>query len=223
MKTSSAALLLCPLCVLAVGCASQAPTTTNANTNIITNANTNTNTNDITNMNTNVAQKELTREEYIAANTVKPVAASGMKIYEGSWFDIQYPSSFSARPPEPKEKTGLEPDEAFFTSPDKTVEFFVYSPLWGGDPKDYLNVAPNEKLVSEKESSSKENGGSLSRWVTVAAKDGSYTRSYVSVKGQIEVGGVHHVFGIKYKDQKSYDRYKADYEAFKKSLMQYAD
>lgn len=203
LKTSAAALLLCPLCVFAVGCVSQTPT--------------------ITNTNTNVAQKELTREEYIEANTVKRVAASGTKMYEGTWFDIQYPSNFTARPPEPKEKTGTEPDEAFFTSPDKTVEFFVYSPQWGGDPKDYLQVSANEKLMNEKEESSKENGGTQTRWATVAAKDGSYTRSYVSIKTQLETGGVHHVFGIKYKDQKAYDRYKAAYEAFKASLMQYAD
>ena len=139
--------------------------------------------------------------------------------HHGSWFDIKYPKEFIASPASGKT------DEARFVSADGAVEFFIFSPLWGGDPIDYLKVAANEKLVNEKV---EENGAELKkqiiRWVTVKAKDGSYYRSFVSIKSQVDTGSdIHKVFGIKYKDNAAYEKYKADYLAFKKSLQQYAD
>lgn len=147
----------------------------------------------------------------------------GTTLYRGSWFDIEYPQNFTARPTVPT-------DEAYFTSPDGTVEFFVYSPLWSGNPETYLMIAPMEEVISEKTEEVKESersgqlGDRIVRRVTIKAKDGSYYRSFVSIKEQVEAESyLHHVFGIKYKDDASYEKYREAYVAFKKSLKQYAD
>lgn len=120
-------------------------------------------------------------------------------------------------------------DEAYFTSSDERVEFFVFSPLWAGDPENYLEIAENEELVDEKIEEYFEVddpslvGDSRIRWVTVKAKDDSYYRSFVSKKEQIGVSEIHHVFGIKYQDAKALEEYREEYEVFKESLVQYAD
>jgi uncharacterized protein YcfL len=156
-------------------------------------------------------------------------------IYRGSWFDIKYPQNFTARPTGPTTVNNgnsfIQTDEAYFESPDRSVEFFVYSPLWAGNPKNYLEITKTEELVDEKTEKSKALPGQLQdterviRWVTVRAKDGSYYRSFVSIREQVAQGHseLHHVFGIKYKDNTGYERYKDAYIAFKESLRQYAD
>ncbi|MFA7314383.1 MAG: hypothetical protein WC025_00425 [Candidatus Magasanikbacteria bacterium] len=147
----------------------------------------------------------------------------GVTLYKGLWFDIQYPQNFNATPT-------TQTDEAYFLSPEGNVEFFVYSPLWSGTPKNYLTMASNEELVSEKIEETKASqqprqyGDKITRWVTIKAKDGSYYRSFVSIKEQVDTGSeLHHVFGIKYKDNTSYQKYRDDYITFKESLHQYSD
>lgn len=158
----------------------------------------------------------------------------GVTLFRGSWFDIKYPQDFTAIPAAPTTvhdgKTYVQTDEAYFTSPDGAVEFFVYSPLWAGDPKTYLTITPTEELVSEKTDEVKEDerpgqfGDRIVHWVTVKAKDGSYYRSSVSIREQVGSGSeLHHVFGIKYQDSASYEKYKEQYVAFKESLHQYSD
>ncbi len=155
-------------------------------------------------------------------------------LYRGSWFDIEYPQNFTAKPNAPtteyKGNTYVQTDEAYFISPDGTVEFFIYSPLWRGDPKNYLIIAPTEELVSEKIEEKKENeltdqyGDKVVRWVTLKAKDSSYYRSFISIKEQVGTGSdLHYVFGIKYQDSAAYEKHKDAYVAFKESLRQYAD
>lgn len=154
--------------------------------------------------------------------------------YRGAWFKISYPTNFT---PNFSDAEASKSDEVYFISPDSSVEFFVYSPLWYGNPSTYLDTQPNEEKISdESKTVSVQINPSLSdttitRWVTYRAKDKSYTRSVVSIKGQaFDAPGdqgrdavFHHVFGIKYKDQASYDLYLPQYLAFKKSLTQYAD
>ena len=166
------------------------------------------------------------------AKQTKSQETKTTKLYRGSWFDIKYPASFIAAPTTPINSDGLndglshiETDEATFTSPDKSVEFFVFSPLWSGDPIDYLSIKPTEEVVNEK-TVTKGQGyeKSITHWVTVKAKDDSYYRSFVSIKNQADTESVvHHVFGIKYKTNEAYEKYKDDYTAFKKSLIQYGD
>jgi len=59
--------------------------------------------------------------------------------------------------------------------------------------------------------------------VTIKAKDGSYYRSFVSIKEQVTPAVVHQVFGIKYSNKESYEYYKKAYLNFKGSLVQYSD
>ena len=179
------------------------------------------------------------------------------KAYEGNYFSIEYPKNFKPKPltprrridinnrykPEgvtpklpPKYHDFIETNEAYFTSPNKEVIFFVYSPLWGGDPKNYLVVAPNEVLVDEKKTKGlntspydgKEYDQVLTRRVTVKAKNNSYYRSFIHIRKRssdftLGVSNKDEVFGIKYKNKKVYDRYRDAYLAFKKSLDKSAD
>lgn len=146
-------------------------------------------------------------------------------LYRGEWFDIQYPSSFTTSPIEPVHEidgvTFVATNEAYFTSPDGDVEFFVFSPQWSGDPETYLAVADNEEFVDEEV---QEDSGSIKTWVTLHNIDGAYYRSYVSQRVGVGTGSATHiVFGIKYRDYAVYTAYQEAYERFKDSLIQYAD
>lgn len=170
---------------------------------------------------------EIQKQDVRETPTDEPASAD-VVLYNGTWFDIEYPDNFTASPTTPTNiYNGLESvftDEATFTSPDGAVEFFVYSPLRIGNPASYLETSETEELVSEKT----DEGGSgydktIVRWVTVKAKDGSYFRSFVSIRGQVGFSEVHHVFGIKYKDNASYKQFRDAYASFKESLNQYSD
>lgn len=158
----------------------------------------------------------------------------GTALYQGFYFDIEYPENFTSKPTTPTTvdngKIYIQTDEAYFTSPDGTIEFFVYSPLWAKNPETYLTIAPTEEVINEKTEEIKENerpgqyGDKIIRWVTIKAKDGSYYRSFISTKEQIGTeSDLHHVFGIKYQNNESYEKYREVYIAFKESLRQYAD
>ena len=142
-------------------------------------------------------------------------------VYYGFYFSVNIPPNFTVS------KSGG--NEVYLISQDETIEFFVFSPLWSGNPETYLKMAPTEELEYEKTTEVKEGerpnqyGDDITRWVTFKAKDGSYVRSFVSIKRQVGRSDTHHVFGIKYKDKASYEKYKETYLAFKKSLEQFAD
>ena len=164
-----------------------------------------------------------------AAGQDQPVS-----VYRGAWFDIEYPSDFSAAPAGPlsthDDRSFVQTDEAVFTSSDNTVQFFVYSPLWAGEPNDYLVISDTEKIVSEQTRRVEEDerpgqvGAREVRWVTVKAVDESYYRSFMSVREQIDTGSeLHHVFGIRYNDDTAYQKYRDAYIQFRESLRQYAD
>lgn len=148
-------------------------------------------------------------------------------LYRGSYFDIEYPEGFRASPDGPMDVPAdgyarVRTDAAQFESPDGLVSFFVYSPLWAGEP-DYLRTASNETVVDERTTES-DDGDTITTWATLKANDGSYARSYISIREQMLTGSeLHHVFGIKYADAASYDTYRDAFIRFKESLKQYAD
>lgn len=148
--------------------------------------------------------------------------------YHGSMFEVAYPDTFTPVPTEPSEmyegQRHVQTDEASFISPDEKVAFYVFSPQWSGEPE-YLQTDVNEVVVDTKEEKGKDGlGDSVTTMKTLKAKDGSYYRSYVSMRKGINSGSeTHTVFGIRYADQQSYNMYKDAYLAFKKSLVQYAD
>lgn len=152
----------------------------------------------------------------------------GLKKYTGAYFGVIYPANFIAKPPQ-KSLT----DEASFSSPDGHVEFFVYSPLWSGKPERYLKKRKNEKLVAENSKKTFKKKAYrnyiVTQWKTFKDKKSSYIRSYVAQRACHDDGKssfndcTNKVFGIKYKDKKTYAQYKSAYLKFKKSLEQYAD
>ena len=145
--------------------------------------------------------------------------------FNGNYFSILYPSNFTADPIGPKDQMDdyefIQTDEATFTSPDGAVEFFVYSPLWGGEPEYYLEFLENEEITEEKETTETDEYGFTKtiQWMTFADKDGAYSRSYVST----ETESTFLVFGIKSINEAAYEQYKERYLKFKESLEQYAD
>lgn len=161
------------------------------------------------------------------SNTAPPVATITFTKYSGMWFDIQYPSLFTARPGRAYCIPEAGCDSAYFSSPDGAIEFYVFSPQWGGDPMVDLAVNPvTERQVDEKtavDSSDAVFGPRTTRWVTIAAKDGSYTRSYVDIVDENGGSPVRHAFGIRYKDQATYNEWRDSYLKFKASLVQYSD
>lgn len=138
------------------------------------------------------------------------------KKFIGGWFDINYPSSFIAKGSLNSLTTnGFE--SAVFKSPDKLVEFYVFSPQWNGEATDIALIS-KEKLISSK---SQINGSVITRWWTITHSDGSYSRSYVEKYNQMQ--NTKCILGIKYKNSSSLEKYKKEYSLFKNSLKQYAD
>jgi len=162
-------------------------------------------------------------------NYPKYWAKEGVKVFRGGWFDIQYPAGFKARG---GQRSNWPPyyDSAFFKSPDGRVEFAVFAPQFCGN-KDSIDILPQsavEKVVSRKTSVSRGKDydtaqGSVT-WVSTVAKDGSYSRYiiYYHGKGEDSVY-VSRAISIKFKDLKSYRKYRKDYENFSNSLIRYGD
>lgn len=146
-------------------------------------------------------------------------------IYNGNYFSIEYPSNFIASPTQPIDNFDdyefIATDEATFTSPDSAVEFFVYSPLWNGEPEFYLEFQENEELTFEKEVTDTNDYGLVQtiQWMTISDKANQYSRSYVSTKTE----STFLVFGIKSINDTAYEKYKDTYLRFKESLEQFAD
>lgn len=146
-----------------------------------------------------------------------PAVASqkGWVTYRGAYFEIKYPASYRVRP---SQRTEDLYDSVFFASPDGAVEFYVFSPIWNGEPKDIEINEARETYVSQK---TEENGGIKIRRVTIRARDGSYTRSFEDRENTNTNNRT--VFGIKYRDQKAYNAHRQAYLNFKKSIKQFAD
>jgi len=161
----------------------------------------------------------------LAFGTLAPASAKGSnkwRRYTGAWFGINYPPGFKQRPH--MKSLTAEPgyDSAFFISPDKKVEFYVFSPQWDGESSDIFVNPKKEKLISSK---TQTKATKRVIWVSIHAKDGSYQRSYIDIReSEAAPGGFsRRIFGIKYTNQKTYKKYQKDYLKFQKSLEQYAD
>ena len=150
---------------------------------------------------------------------VPTYADKSLSTYKGAWFDIQYPVDFKVRPALKSSSSAFGYDSAFFISPDGMVEFYVFSPLWNGDPSEDIAINLAEEIYETQKQ--EEKNGKQVRWVTINAKNKAYSRSYVDTEDTNF--NTRLVFGIKYRHQKAYNKYKSAYLKFKKSLKQYAD
>jgi hypothetical protein len=139
--------------------------------------------------------------------------AASWKTYKDAWFDIKYPPGFKVIAD--KERF---PDSARFQAPDGSVEFYVYSPQWNGEP-DGISLDPDKERMKDDKTETK--GDKQVRWYTIEAKDGSYCRSYVDTTDTLS--NTRLVFGIKYLNEEALKKYQSDYKKFQDSLVQYAD
>ncbi len=153
----------------------------------------------------------------VAVGFLAAQAATGFKAFEGAWFEVDYPQDFTARPSLQSDSADGA-DSAFFASPDGTVEFYVHSPQWGGVASDIALDPATERLADEKVVAT---GPLTKRWSTIAAKDGSYRRSYMTVTDSR--GPSNWTIGRKYASQADLRRFDAEYLTFRESLRQFAD
>lgn len=148
----------------------------------------------------------------------QPVIDTATKFFKGAWFDIRYPANFVVKPSlisKANNKEGYE--SVFFTSPDGDVIFYVFSPWWSGKATD-ISLKAGEKLIS-KDSADDGLQRTVKSW-TIEANDKSYLRSYQEI---IMDDHINMVFGIQYKDEAAYNKYKVQYIAFKESLNRYIE
>ena len=138
------------------------------------------------------------------------------KTFEGAWFDISYPSNFTAIGSlESTSGSGFE--SAVFRSVDNLVEFYIFSPQWSGEASDIL-IQSNEIL----ENSSSEFSEDIEiKWWTIESRDGTYKRSYQENINSMQ--NTNWIVGIKYANSATFEKYKKDYILFKSSLKQFAD
>ncbi len=157
-----------------------------------------------------------------------PVSGKAAHMYHGAWFDIACPAGFRVKSGPLSTSSTTGSDSAYFTSPDGTAQFFVFSPQWNGNCPYAQIDAKRETLVSTRQqvTPSKFKGATTAdalhiTWTTVRSQSGDYMRSWENY--QDGSTNTRHVFGIRYNNAQALTRYKAQYAAFKKSLKQFAD
>ncbi|MCX7998206.1 MAG: hypothetical protein N3A69_04540 [Leptospiraceae bacterium] len=149
----------------------------------------------------------------------KDKVKKGFLQYEGMFFTVEYPKTFTPIPDLTKFPKSELPDNARFVSPDKKVEFYVHAPQWSAEDEYSKLDEKKEKLQSSKEE--KDKNGYVHKWYTYQAKNGSYSRAFHEVRHPDF--NTLKIIGIKFSSQADYDKYKKDYLHFKSSLKQFAD
>jgi hypothetical protein len=147
-----------------------------------------------------------------------PYTNTTVRTFQGAWFSIRYPSDFTVRSSMRSLSSADGYDSAFFLSPDSLVEFYIFSPQWNGHPSD-IEIRPQSEYLID--SDIRQFNDRTETLYTIAAKDGSYKRSYREVKQY--KSSVNWVLGIKYSSERAYQKYQQAYVRFKKSLEQYTD
>lgn|SRR5438552_6415933 len=152
---------------------------------------------------------------------------SRWQVFKGAWFDISYPMEFSVHP-EQKSVTSTEGfDSVRFVSPDRKVEFYVFSPQWSGESSE-LQVREGERIVSNKIEThdfrigdNVEKGAVVETWITIEGGGGQQTRYYYTKRNRAT--HTYLVFGLTSRDSRVTRNYKSCYARFKGSIRQYAD
>jgi hypothetical protein len=143
--------------------------------------------------------------------------------YKGAWFEIRYPAAFKVKPAQKSATSTKGYDSVYFSSPDNNVIFYVFSPQWQGKLRESdVEIDPNhEELIEQNVTQEKDQAGNFKtvRTITAKAKDNSYARA---IRDET-TDTTRLIFGIKYRNKESYDKYYNNYLLFKKSLQQFAD
>jgi len=154
----------------------------------------------------------------LLSGTAKGANHSGNKTFRGAWFEVWIPSGFTVIPSIKSSDDVQRVDSAFFRSPDKLAEFYIFSPMWNGTPRDIALNAATEKISF---SETRRTGNNTITFYTIQAKNNTYSRSYQDTFSELD--NTRRVVGIKYSGKAAYDRYRKLYLTFKKSLRQFAD
>jgi hypothetical protein len=152
-----------------------------------------------------------------AAAAVYAGGASSWRTFQGAWFTIKYPPGFKVASREPSRTAVNGYDGVSFLSPDGLCEFYVFSPQWSGEPK-WIRMTRGETNAGQR---AEAKSGRTVTWGTIRGPGGKYTRAYVDTQDHRSKTRL--VFGIKYRDDRVYRRYRPSYLLFKKSLKQFAD
>lgn len=141
---------------------------------------------------------------------------SGWLPFRGAWFMVEYPAHFTVTPREiSASSAGYE--AASFLSPDGLVEFYVFSPQWGGQ-SEWVRLQPGEKEIARSVDGSDKR---TTTQVTYAGPQRSYERAWIEIRDTLS--NTNWYFGFKYRDKSALDRYRPMYLQFRDSLVQYAD
>ncbi len=181
---------------------------------------------DFSSMEKKVAEMEMNRQAPSAVQEKSSVQYSGgnmglsalvipLEDYQGQWFGVEYPVSFTSRPQGPKDEKGrIVTDEAYFMSTDGKVELYVYAPLEEGT-SGYTKVLESEEIVNSVE---EKLGANTYVELTIQSKDKAYSRTFMAIKSPTVDGAMQSVLGMTYKTQDAYKQYKDVYERFGSSL-----
>jgi len=108
----------------------------------------------------------------LLSGTAKGANHSGNKTFRGAWFEVWIPSGFTVIPSIKSSDDVQRVDSAFFRSPDKLAEFYIFSPMWNGTPGDIVLNKETEKLNF---SETRRSGGKTITFYTIQAKNKSYS------------------------------------------------
>ncbi len=140
--------------------------------------------------------------------------------FKGAYFEVKYPSQFKARALESSSRNAAS--AATFTSPDGSMQFYIFSPQWGGDPPGIaLNSAGETETARKTEKGRSSGVDGTFTWYTIVANDKSYTRTYQDFVATDK--SIRWVIGMKYTSDAALQQYRAHYGRFKASLRQLAD
>jgi hypothetical protein len=109
-------------------------------------------------------------------------------------------------------------DSVYFISPDKSLELYVFSPQWNGNPLDIQINLDTEVLSSQDKKT--DNGVTTTKMI-INAKDNSYQRIIIDTEDKNL--NTSKFFGIKYRNQEVYVKYKGIIQKFIESLNQLGD
>jgi hypothetical protein len=140
------------------------------------------------------------------------------KTYSGAWFQISYPADFSVRPSMKSATSVKGYDSVYFISPDKSLELYVFSPQWNGNPLD-IQINHDTEVLSSQDK--KTNNGITTNKMIINAKDNSYQRIIIDTEDKNL--NTSKIFGVKYRNQEVYEKYKGIIQKFIKSLTQLGD
>lgn len=135
---------------------------------------------------------------------------TGWRMYSGPLFDVMIPPDFTPQ-------NVAEEDGMTFVESDAEVTFYVFSPMFNGEPR------WSEKQENEREEVRKveRSGRSVIRRFTYIDINGEYRRSFEDIEDTVY--NWRRVFGIRYTSPEALNKHHRSYKKFKQSLIQYAD